>query len=302
MSDIRARHPGLRQAVLADIRVALVHRSEHREIRSRTAAILQLLRLVWVSDAFFAQLLYRLKATGQRRGFPILPRLAHRLAMATGQVTIGDPVVVQPGLHLLHGQVVIDGLVEIGSGAVIGPFVTIGLRPAHRRPDHRGGRQHRDGGEGPGKGAGRRGSVDRGQRGGPRRRAAGGHCGRGPGAPDDGLAYEPMILRSRRKKELGQLAAEIESLTQSNRAHPDPETERRLVKDRHLLGLSLLEAARGKPDYPEPAFDRLPARNGDLPGIAPASSPRRWSGRNPPGWLPADSRAGRPWGRRGARE
>lgn len=129
MSDIRARHPGLRQAVLADIRVALVHRSEHREIRSRTAAILQLLRLVWVSDAFFAQLLYRLKATGQRRGVPILPRLAHRLAMATGQVTIGDPVVVQPGLHLLHGQVVIDGLVEIGSGAVIGPFVTIGLRP-----------------------------------------------------------------------------------------------------------------------------------------------------------------------------
>ena len=78
-----------------------------------------------------------------------------------------------------------------------------------------------------------------------------------------------MILRSRRKKELDQLASEIESLTQSNRAHPDPETERRLVEVRHLLGLSLLEAARGNPAYPEPAFDRLPARNGDLPGIAP---------------------------------
>ncbi|CAB4883323.1 unannotated protein [freshwater metagenome] len=40
---------------------------------------------------------------------------------------IGDPVVVRPGLYLLHGQVVIDGLVVVGEGAVIAPFTTIGL-------------------------------------------------------------------------------------------------------------------------------------------------------------------------------
>jgi serine O-acetyltransferase len=129
MGDIRSRQPGLRQAVLADIRAALVHRGEHREVRTKPAALRELIRLSWGSDSFFAQLMYRLKAAGQRRGVPLMPRLAHRLAMLTGQVTIGDPVVIQPGLHLLHGQIVIDGLVEIGSGAVIGPFVTIGLRP-----------------------------------------------------------------------------------------------------------------------------------------------------------------------------
>jgi serine O-acetyltransferase len=129
MGDIRSRQPGLRQAVLADIRAALVHRGEHREVRTKPAALRELIRLSWASDSFFAQLMYRLKAAGQRRGVPLMPRLAHRLAMLTGQVTIGDPVVIQPGLHLLHGQIVIDGLVEIGSGAVIGPFVTIGLRP-----------------------------------------------------------------------------------------------------------------------------------------------------------------------------
>ena len=59
---------------------------------------------------------------------PVLPRLAHRLAMPIAQVSIGDPVVVHPGVYILHGQVVIDGIVEIHSGAVIGPFVTIGLR------------------------------------------------------------------------------------------------------------------------------------------------------------------------------
>ena len=36
MSDIRARHPGLREALVADARVALLHRGERREFRSRT--------------------------------------------------------------------------------------------------------------------------------------------------------------------------------------------------------------------------------------------------------------------------
>ena len=48
--------------------------------------------------------------------------------MATAQVCIGDPVIVQPGLYLAHGQVVIDGFVEIHRGVVIFPWVTVGLR------------------------------------------------------------------------------------------------------------------------------------------------------------------------------
>jgi serine O-acetyltransferase len=81
-----------------------------------------------VSDAFLATVLYRAKASMQRRNIPILPRICHKLAISLGQVTIGDPVVIEPGLYLLHGQVVIDGLTEIGSRALIAPFVTIGLR------------------------------------------------------------------------------------------------------------------------------------------------------------------------------
>jgi serine O-acetyltransferase len=64
----------------------------------------------------------------QSLGVPVLPRVAHRLAMGLAQISIGDPVVVEPGVYIIHGQVVADGLVEIGAGAVIGPFVTIGLR------------------------------------------------------------------------------------------------------------------------------------------------------------------------------
>ena len=48
--------------------------------------------------------------------------------MMIAQVSIGDPVLVHPGIYVVHGQIVIDGIVEVGPGAVIAPWVTIGLR------------------------------------------------------------------------------------------------------------------------------------------------------------------------------
>jgi serine O-acetyltransferase len=125
---IRARHPPLWPALLADAAVTAHYRGEREEFRSRLDALVQMIRLAWVSDAFLAQALYRAKARGQALGVPVLPRLAHRLAMTFAQVSIGDPVVIQPGIYIIHGQVVIDGMVEIAEGTVIGPWVTIGLR------------------------------------------------------------------------------------------------------------------------------------------------------------------------------
>jgi serine O-acetyltransferase len=126
--SIRARHPRFRAAVLADARITAHHRGERHEFRSGLDAAVQVLRLMWVSDAFLGHAFYRLKARLQALGVPVLPRLAHRLAMAVAQISIGDPVVMHPGVYIIHGQIVIDGLVEIRQGAVIGPFVTVGLR------------------------------------------------------------------------------------------------------------------------------------------------------------------------------
>ncbi len=116
---------------MADARVTALHRGERYEFSSPRDALTQILRLAWVSDAFLAQALYRAKARLQALGVPVLPRLAHRLAMAIAQISIGDPVVLHPGIYIIHGQFVADGLVEIHSGAVIAPFVTIGLRGGH---------------------------------------------------------------------------------------------------------------------------------------------------------------------------
>jgi serine O-acetyltransferase len=131
---IRAHHPRLREALVADARATALGRGERHEFRPGPDTALQVVRLLWVSDAYVGQALYRLKARLQALGVPLLPRLAHRLAIATSQVAIGDPVVVRPGLYLLHGQVVIDGLVEVGEGVTIGPWVTIGLRGSYQGP------------------------------------------------------------------------------------------------------------------------------------------------------------------------
>ena len=103
--------------------------------------------------------------------------------MMLAQVSIGDPVIVQPGVYIVHGQVVIDGLVEIQSGVSIAPFVTIGLRAG----DVPGATIERDVSIGTGAkvigpvrvGAGATIGAERGRR---RRRARRGDRGRRPGA------------------------------------------------------------------------------------------------------------------------
>ena len=132
-ADARAKQPRFFVALIADAKMQAGARGERDEFRGRADAICQAVRLMWVSDAFLAQAFYRAQARLDALGVPVLPRLAHRLAMSTAQVCIGKNVVIHPGVHLGHGQVVIDGFVEIHRGTVILPFVTIGLRQGKAR-------------------------------------------------------------------------------------------------------------------------------------------------------------------------
>ena len=109
-------------------------RSERSEFRGRADALVQALRLMCVTDAFLALALYRVQARLHSLGVPVLPHIAHRLAIMTGQVSIGKTVIVHPGVFIGHGQVVIDGFAEIHRGVMIMPWVTIGLRGSARGP------------------------------------------------------------------------------------------------------------------------------------------------------------------------
>jgi serine O-acetyltransferase len=127
-ADVRARHPRFVDAVVADARTAAERLGDRRPYASRLDACLLAVRLSIVRDAFLALVCYRAKAACQARRIPVLPRILHRLAIVLGQIAIGDPVVVQPGIYIPHGQVVVDGIAEVQPGVALLPFVTIGLR------------------------------------------------------------------------------------------------------------------------------------------------------------------------------
>lgn len=127
-STIREFHPGFVVAVVADARVAARFRGEHHEFRSTLDGLIQAVRLAVVTDSFFALCCYRAKAACQGRNIPVLPPLLQRLAVVSSQISIGDLVVIQPGIYIPHGQVVVDGLTSLGEGVVLRPFVTLGLR------------------------------------------------------------------------------------------------------------------------------------------------------------------------------
>ena len=78
-----------------------------------------------------------------------------------------------------------------------------------------------------------------------------------------------MFFRGRSKRRRQQssavadpdaLFAEIEQLTESNRAERSPARDRELRRLRHLAGIALVETASGRPSYVEPAAEP-PARN-----------------------------------------
>ena len=55
-----------------------------------------------------------------------------------------------------------------------------------------------------------------------------------------------------------ELHAEIERLCEQNRAAPDRETERRLLRLRHIAGRRALDSAPPDPQHPAPDTARLP--------------------------------------------
>lgn len=127
--DILESQPGLREAALGDLAVALEALGEPLP-DAPAARGRALLRLAATDRAFLALLSYRLRTALRVRGVPLLPRLLHRVSIAVGEICIGDPVVLAPGVALPGGRVVIDGFTVVGRGAWLGPGTTLGRNGA----------------------------------------------------------------------------------------------------------------------------------------------------------------------------
>ncbi len=123
MSAIRR----LRIAISADARIALRFRAEPYDGLSRRRLARETLRLCVSSDAFLALLCYRVRIAMMELRIPVASPVLHRASMMIGQVCIGKPVTIEPGIYVPHGSIVVDGFTTIASDAVLFPFTTIGL-------------------------------------------------------------------------------------------------------------------------------------------------------------------------------
>ncbi len=105
----RARaNPPFAEAVLADARAAARWMGAEQG-----SAFWLIIRMLWQADGFFPLVMIRLGMVLRGWGVPLLPTLCRRFAIVFGQVHVGAPVVLEAGIFLPHGQVVIDGIVHV---------------------------------------------------------------------------------------------------------------------------------------------------------------------------------------------
>jgi serine O-acetyltransferase len=124
----RDERPPLGRAIRADgVRFAAM-RAERFEFSSRRGEWLNAARLLFASDDFAGVVLYRLRMWLHDAGAPVLPWILHRLCILFFGIRIVDNVLIREGVYIPHGNIVIDGVIEIGGGCTICPWVTIGLK------------------------------------------------------------------------------------------------------------------------------------------------------------------------------
>jgi serine O-acetyltransferase len=128
LKEHRDGQPPLGRALRRDAQAFTANRGEAFAFRSSAAEWRNVVRLLFVTADFTAFALYRLRMTLRRAGVPIVPSMINKICIAFFGLRIGEHVLIEPGVYIPHGTVVIDGATSIGRGSVITPWVTIGVK------------------------------------------------------------------------------------------------------------------------------------------------------------------------------
>ncbi len=138
MRHVHAEQPHFIAAVVADAKADARNRGERSKFHGRADALRQVLRLMLQSDGFLGLCLYRAQARLDVLGMRFASNVLRRIAAVAANVSIGRTVILRPGVILAHGDVVIDGFVEIDTGTFIAPGAAIGLSGPARKGHMRG--------------------------------------------------------------------------------------------------------------------------------------------------------------------
>lgn len=85
------------------------------------------LRMLWTSETLGGLLVLRIRDWLHSHWLGLLAPVLDRLLVARWGFSIGPGVRLAPGVYIPHPFVVAHGMVEVGSGTVVSPWVTLGL-------------------------------------------------------------------------------------------------------------------------------------------------------------------------------
>jgi serine O-acetyltransferase len=97
------------------------------DMRASWPTWVRLLYALVMTHMFAANLLYRIQIYLDGAGFALVAFSVMRVSHMLFSVEIGKNVRIGGGLHLAHGQIVLDGLTTLGRNVSVSPFVVVGL-------------------------------------------------------------------------------------------------------------------------------------------------------------------------------
>ena len=121
--------PGFFAAVTEDARMFSEQRRDRFQASSPAQKWMNVLRLLCGADEFLSVFLYRVRMALYDRRVPVLPRLLYYASSFLYGVRIDNYVVIEAGIYIPHGQVVITGITRISRGCCMAPLTGIGLMP-----------------------------------------------------------------------------------------------------------------------------------------------------------------------------
>ena len=130
------KRPPFFPALARDAIVYAYHRGESSKVRTKFGRVTYALMLPFRASEYFALILYRLRVILLRSHIPLLPGILNWACALGWGIRIDNTVIVDEGVYIPHGDMVIAGLVYIGKSCVLSPFITIGLIQGDFRGPH----------------------------------------------------------------------------------------------------------------------------------------------------------------------
>lgn len=110
-----------------DARAFADHRVEPERTRTKVGRWLYALGLPFFASEYLGLALYRFRVSLRAVHVPVLPTLINWCCAIVWGIRIGDNVLIEEGVYIPHGQIMIDGHVWIGRGCTLCPWISVGL-------------------------------------------------------------------------------------------------------------------------------------------------------------------------------